>query len=71
MAKRWTHECDSNCDRLRLRVVHEHAHRVFQDAQKAKLKGKRIGVRATTRSLRFVRPAPAIRFISSGEVEVR
>lgn len=57
MAKRWTHKCDHNCDRMGLRRVHEHAHKVFQAEQRAKLKGKRPKARATTRGLRFT-PTP-------------
>lgn len=63
MAKRWTHQCDHNCDRMRLRLVHEHDHKVFQAERRAKLRGRRPHVRATTRGLRFVAPSSSVQVV--------
>jgi len=54
MAQRWMHKCDNACDRLGLRSSHDRAHQVFRDQRRAKLKGQRPKVRATTDGIRFV-----------------
>jgi hypothetical protein len=54
MDKRWTHKCGEECDRMQLRRTHDHAHQVFRDERRKKLRGKRPKVRPTTNGIRFI-----------------